>query len=103
MDFEDVLFPDFDDIAVPPEPNGDSDRGKEAEQPQVTGRYLNTEKKCDFAANLGFLRASPNNSQISQNFSIHRQLRSRRGLHRLVALATMLVTIRNDAPKILIS
>ena len=27
MDFEDVLFPDFDDIAVPPEPIEDSDRG----------------------------------------------------------------------------
>ena len=35
MDFEDVLFPDFDDIAVPPEPNEDSDRGKEAEQARI--------------------------------------------------------------------
>ena len=103
MDFEDVLFPDFDDIAVPPEPNEDSDRGKEAEQSQVTGQYLNAEKNCEFAANLGCLRASPKNSRISQNFSIHRQLRSRRGLHRLVALATKLVTIRNDARKVLIS
>ena len=51
MDFEDVLFPDFDDIAVPPEPNEDSDRGKEAEQSQVTGQYLNAEKNCEFAAN----------------------------------------------------
>ena len=52
MKFEDIIFPDFDDIAVPPEPNEDSDRGKEAEQPQVTGQYLNAEKKCGFAANL---------------------------------------------------
>ena len=52
MDFEDVSFPDFDDIAVPPEPNEDSEREKEAEQYQVTGQYLNAEKKCDCSANL---------------------------------------------------
>ena len=47
MDFEDVLFPDFDDIAVPPEPNEDSDRGKEAEQSQVTRQYPTQDKNVN--------------------------------------------------------
>ena len=49
MKIEDLLFPDFDDIAAPPEANYDFDRWKVAEQHQVSTRCPTVEKfgeKC---------------------------------------------------------
>ena len=49
MEIEDFFFPDFDEIAAPPESNDDFDRGKDAWQQQVSKECSSVEKfgeKC---------------------------------------------------------
>ena len=55
MEFEDLFFPDFDDIAAPPEANNDFDSEKVAEQHQVSTECPTVEKFCEKCLEFGCL------------------------------------------------
>ena len=63
MKFEDIIFPDFDDIAVPPEPNEDSDRGNVLEVDAAAfsfGAACGSKKKNWFRRNCNIVEVWKN-------------------------------------------
>ena len=46
-----MIFPEFDDIAVPPEPNDEFGSGNDAQQPQVSSGYSSAEEILKSAEN----------------------------------------------------